>query len=167
MADAVKGRVWSLNREAPISELRSLEQVIGLDLWQARLQTLILGLFAAFAILLAAVGLYGVIAYSVGRRTQEIGIRMALGATAGGVVRLVLAEAVWLILIGVVVGMAAALALARSLGSLLYGVTTTDPANLRDPPGCPDLRRDPGRLPSGAPCLNCRPGQRPPLRVSH
>ena len=102
--------------------------MIGLDLWQARLQTLILGVFAAFAILLAAIGLYGVIAYSVGRRTQEIGIRMALGSTAGRVVRLVLAEAVWLILIGVVVGMTAALALARSLGSLLYGVTTTDPA---------------------------------------
>ncbi len=127
MADSVKNRIWSLNREAPLSEVRSLEQVIGLSMWEARLQTLILGFFAVFAILLAAVGLYGVISYSVGRRTQEIGIRMALGATAGGVVRLILSEAVWLILIGVGVGMAAALALSRSLGSLLYGVQTTDP----------------------------------------
>ena len=127
LAGAVKSRIWSLNREVPLSEVRTMEEVIGYSLWQARLQTVMLVVFAAFAILLAAIGVYGVIAYSVGRRTQEIGIRMALGATGGEVVRLILAEAVWLILSGVVVGMAAALALSRSLSSMLYGVGTKDP----------------------------------------
>jgi predicted permease len=127
ITEAVKSRIWSLNREVPLSDVGTMEQVIGYSLWQARLQTVILGAFAGFAILLAAIGLYGVIAYSVGRRTHEIGIRMALGATGGEVVRLILSEAVWLVLAGLAVGMAAALTLSRSLSSLLYGVGATDP----------------------------------------
>jgi predicted permease len=128
MAEIVKNRIWSLNHEVPLSEVRTMEQVIGLSLWQAQAQSLILAVFAGFAIILAAIGLYGVIAYSVGRRTQEIGIRMALGATRGTVLRLILGEALWMIGAGMAAGLALALALSRWLSNLLYGVTATDPA---------------------------------------
>jgi putative ABC transport system permease protein len=124
---AVRNTVWNLNGNATISDVRSLEQVIAADLWRERLQAVVLGAFAVFAVLLAAIGLYGVMAYSVARRTQEIGIRMALGAGRAAVLWMVLRRSFALVLTGVAIGLAAALALTRYLATLLHGVTPTDP----------------------------------------
>ncbi|HET8547337.1 MAG TPA: ABC transporter permease [Bryobacteraceae bacterium] len=126
-ASAVRSAIWSLNGNAAIAEVRSLEQVIATALWQDRLQTLMLAVFAAFAVLLAAIGIYGVTAYSVARRTQEIGIRMALGAGRAAVLWMVLRRSFVLMLAGVTAGLAIALALTRWLATMLYGVTPTDP----------------------------------------
>ena len=88
---------------------------------------LLLGAFASLALLLAAIGIYGVISYAVSQRTREIGVRMALGATPGGMLRLILGESLQLIFFGVVIGVAAALGLTRMLASMLYGISSTDP----------------------------------------
>lgn len=92
-----------------------------------RFNTVALSIFAGLGLILATVGIYGVMAYSVGQRTHEIGIRMALGAQPGTVMRLVLGQGMLLVLIGVAVGLALSFGLTRILASLLYGVTATDP----------------------------------------
>jgi putative ABC transport system permease protein len=91
---------------------------------------LLLGIFAGVALVLAAVGLYGVMSYTVAQRTREIGLRMALGAQRGDVLRLVVGQGLRLVLVGVVVGLVASLILTRVMTSLLYGVSATDPATL-------------------------------------
>ena len=92
-----------------------------------RLSTVVLGLFAGLALLLASVGIYGVLAYTVEQRAHEIGVRMAMGAEARDVVRIVVRQAVFLALAGIAVGVAGALAANRLIASLLHGVTATDP----------------------------------------
>jgi putative ABC transport system permease protein len=92
-----------------------------------RFLLLLVGLFATAALALAAIGIYGVVAFSVTRRTQEVGIRMALGAERSDVLRLVVGEGAWLALLGVAIGVAASLAITRLLSSLLFGVSATDP----------------------------------------
>lgn len=128
LTTAAQNAVWSLDKNLPVSNVASLEQVIADAVLQPRFNLLLIGIFAAVALLLSAVGLYGVIAYFVTERTREIGIRLALGAQTGDVMKIVVGQGVLLSLIGIAIGIAAAFALARVVASLLYGVSATDPA---------------------------------------
>ncbi len=126
-APALKSAVWALNRGLPISEVVTMEQALEDATAQPRFLMLLAGIFAGIALVLAAVGIYGVMAYSVSRRTREIGIRMSLGADQATVLRMVLAQGIRQALLGVVAGVAASLVLSRLLEHLLYGVAATDP----------------------------------------
>jgi putative ABC transport system permease protein len=119
--------IWSLDKDRPISHVKTMDQLLSESIAQPRLYVFLLGIFACVALALAIVGVYGVMSYSVGQRTREIGIRMALGAGQGDVLRLVVGQGMILILIGVVAGLAAAFALTRVMASLLYGIEATDP----------------------------------------
>ncbi len=111
----------------PIGQVRTMEEVLSQSIAFRRFLMTLITAFAGFALLLAAIGLYGVISYSMSRRTHEIGIRMALGAERGDVLKMVVGQGLKLVLIGVAIGVAGALALTRFLSSLLYGVKPTDP----------------------------------------
>jgi ABC-type antimicrobial peptide transport system permease subunit len=125
---AVRAAMRELDAAIPAFRVQTFEEVVARSLWRQRLQGEVLGVFAVLALLLASVGLYGVIAYAVTQRTRELGVRVALGATRGQVLGLVLGHGVRLTLIGVAIGAVGALALSRLITSLLYGVTPTDPA---------------------------------------
>jgi putative ABC transport system permease protein len=127
VASAVKEQIRAADREQPLSNLRTMEAVIAASVAPQRLNMLLLGVFAAVALALAAVGIYGVIAYTVAERTHEIGVRMALGAGRGDVLRLIVGQGLKLVLSGVGAGLAAAFGLTRLLGKLLFGVSPTDP----------------------------------------
>jgi putative ABC transport system permease protein len=120
--------IWAVDKNQPLSKSDSAETVLSNALAEPRLYTTLLGAFAALALILAAVGIYGVMAYSVAERTREIGIRMALGAQSSDVLRMVIGQAMRLIATGVGIGLVAAFALTRLMSSLLYGVSATDPA---------------------------------------
>jgi putative ABC transport system permease protein len=127
LAEAVRQTVWSLDQNMPIQRIVTMEDRVADVFAPRRFNMLLFGLFAIIALLLAAVGIYGVIAYSVAQRTHEIGIRMALGATSHDVLWLVVRQGMLLTLIGVALGTGAALALTRILKNLLFGVSATDP----------------------------------------
>ncbi len=124
---AIEERIWSINKEQAVTDVKSMEQLVSASNAEPRYQTFLLGLFGGLGLLLALVGIYGVISYSVTQRTREIGIRMALGAEPSGVMRLVLAHGLKLALIGVAIGVGASLGLTRLMSSLLFGVSATDP----------------------------------------
>jgi putative ABC transport system permease protein len=126
VAGAVRAAVQSVDPSLPVSSLRSLDQVIGASLAQRRFNMTLLVVFAAIALILAVAGIYGTVAYAVAQRVQEIGIRVALGATSREILRLVLLDALKPVIAGLVVGIAAAFALAGALDRLVYGVSTTD-----------------------------------------
>jgi putative ABC transport system permease protein len=126
-APALRQAVLELDREQPVSRVAAMEQTLAGSLAAQRFSTVLLGIFAVVALVLAAIGIYGVISFSVTRRTHEIGIRMALGARRADVLRMVVLEGTLLALMGVSIGLAAAFALTRLIGSLLYGVKATDP----------------------------------------
>ena len=127
VAAAVRQAVWSVDKDQPVSHVRTMDQVFAAAISQERFQALLLGLFAALALVLACVGLYGVISYAVAQRTHEIGVRMALGAQPFDVLRLVLRQGMALTIAGLVVGIGVGLLATRVLTDMLYGVTPRDP----------------------------------------
>jgi putative ABC transport system permease protein len=126
VAPAARGILKELDPEMPV-RFRTLSQVYAASLASRRFNVVLLGLFGVTALLLATTGVFGVMAYAVSRRTREIGVRVALGAGTGDVLRMILGEGMRTIVIGVAIGMAIALALTRTVASLLFGVTATDP----------------------------------------
>lgn len=127
LVSAARSEVLQLDQEQPISNVGTMEQLLADSVSRSRFTTLLLGLFAAIALVLATVGIYGVIAYMVTQRTQEIGMRMALGASPRDVLRLVLGQGTRLTLLGVAIGVVAAFLLTRLMASLLFGISATDP----------------------------------------
>jgi len=128
LAPSLRAAVWKLDPTLPISQVLTMDQIVASANARARFQMLLLAAFAVAAALLAAVGIYGVMSYAVAKRTREIGLRMALGANPGDVLRLVVGQGMAVALAGAGVGIAAALPLARLMSSVLYGVRPTDPA---------------------------------------
>jgi putative ABC transport system permease protein len=127
-APAMKEAAWSIDRNLAISGVVTMDGVVAEANAQPRFEMLLLTIFAAVALVLAAVGIYGVIGYSATRRTHEIGVRMSLGATRRDVLLLVVRQGMWLALAGSVTGIAGALLLSQLMTKLLYGVQPTDPA---------------------------------------
>jgi len=124
---AVRGEVAALDKNLPLYDVKTMRQHLGLALLPARLAGSVLGVFGVVALIMAAAGIYGVMAYSVAQRTREIGVRMALGASAGAVLRLMTRQGMKLTLAGMAIGLAASLALTRLMKSMLFGVSATDP----------------------------------------
>ncbi len=127
VAAAVRGEVRSLDPSLPVANVRPMTEVVAASLATPRLTGFLLGTFAVIALLLAAVGIYGVLAYLVSRRTHEIGIRLAIGADRGQVVRMVLSQGIGLATLGLVAGIVGAIGLTRLMTSVLYDVTPADP----------------------------------------
>jgi len=127
LVEDVKKEVWSLDSQIPVSDVHTMDDLMAVSLAQQRFNMLLLGLFALLALVLAAVGIYGTMAYRVGQRRHEIGIRIALGAERRDVLRLVLGDGARLVAAGIALGIFGALALTRSMTSLLFEVGPTDP----------------------------------------
>jgi putative ABC transport system permease protein len=124
---ALRSAIQQLNPNQPLVRVRTMDEAISGSVSDSRFRTLLLGIFAGSALLLSVIGLYGLMAYSVTQRVQEIGIRMTLGAQPSDVLRMVVGQGVRLALIGIAIGVGGALAFSRVLSKFLYGVTSTDP----------------------------------------
>jgi predicted permease len=127
LTSAVRGAIQSVDRELPIYRVTTMDQVVSDSMTQRRFALTLMSIFALVALILAAIGLYGVMAYSVTQRTHEIGIRLALGASRGNVLKMVVGQGLLLALIGVGIGLTAAFGLTRLMAALLFGVSAIDP----------------------------------------
>ena len=127
IAPAVKAAIWSVDKNQPITRVRTMDQILSDSRSRRQLYMTLLGVFAGAALLLAAIGIYGAMAFSVAQRTREIGIRLALGAQPGHVMRQVLGLGTRMVLAGAAVGAVVSLALTRLMESLLFGISATDP----------------------------------------
>jgi putative ABC transport system permease protein len=130
MASGMKAALYAVDSRQPVYNLRTMEEIVRGSQTGSRLMTMLIGIFAAVALLLASLGIYGVVSYAVTQRTNEIGIRIAMGAGVGAVIGLVMKEGFRLVVVGLAVGLAAAIGLSRVLQSLLFGVSAADPAVL-------------------------------------
>ena len=126
LADVVRRAIRALDPEMPVFAITTLRDQVDASLFPARVGAGMLGVFGLLGLTLASIGLYGVMNYSVARRTREIGIRMALGADARGVLRLVMGQALLLVGVGLAVGLVLAVLMGRQMASLLYGIGGTD-----------------------------------------
>jgi ABC-type antimicrobial peptide transport system permease subunit len=127
LVGSIRQAVSGIDPDIPVYDVQTMERYVDQATEQSRLSMTLLGLFSGLALVLASVGLYGVLSYLVTRRTQEIGIRMALGATRADVMRLIVGHGMGLAIAGIGIGLAASWAITRSLGSLLVGVSPHDP----------------------------------------
>jgi predicted permease len=128
LAAAVRAQVTALNKDQAVFNVRTMEQGVTQSITARRFSMLLLAVFAVVALALASLGIYGLMSYAVAQRTREIGVRMALGAQASDVLKLVVREGMKLALVGVTLGLVASLALTRTMKNLLFGVSATDPA---------------------------------------
>jgi len=128
LSDAVKAQVASIDPNLPLSNVRTLDEIVAKSVSQQRFYVTLLGVFASVALVLAAIGIFGVLSYAVSQRTREIGIRMALGAQGRSVIRLIVWQAMLLVAAGVAAGTAAALYLSQTMTKMLFSITPTDPA---------------------------------------
>lgn len=127
LAAAVTKEVRAVDKDQPVANVKLMEEIVAESVAQPRLYTMLLNVFAAVALLLAAVGLFGVIAYSVTQRTREIGIRMALGAQQGAVLKLIVGQGMLLALLGIAIGLVTAFLTTRILATILFGISSLDP----------------------------------------
>ncbi|MBI1790346.1 MAG: ABC transporter permease, partial [Acidobacteria bacterium] len=127
LSSAVREVIWSVDRDQPVALIRTMDSILDQSLENRRLQMQLIGAFAALALALASVGLYGVLSYGVAQRTQEIGVRIALGASPAGVARLIAGQGARLAALGTALGGGAALALTRAFRALLFGIAPEDP----------------------------------------
>jgi putative ABC transport system permease protein len=125
---AVREQLSQMDREVPLSQVATLDRALEATVAAPRMRANLLGLFAALAMILAAIGVYGVVAYMVGQRTQEIGVRRALGANAAAVIGMLMREAMRPVIIGIAIGVGGAFALMRLLSAMLFEVTANDAA---------------------------------------
>jgi len=127
IAAAVRAAVWNVDKDQPVSNVRTMNQVLSDTVSQEKFQTLLLTLFGGLAVLLACIGLYGLISYAVTNRTNEIGLRLALGARHADVLTLILKQGLVITLVGIVIGLSAAFAVTRILAGMLFEISPTDP----------------------------------------
>ena len=130
VAKAIRQEVRKIDKELPVTDVALMPNIVEASLSQPRFRTFLLGVFAAMALVLAAIGVFGVIAYSVSCRTNEIGIRVALGASRSAILRLVLGETLALTFLGLALGVPSALAASRLVSHMLFGISPNDPTTL-------------------------------------
>jgi ABC-type antimicrobial peptide transport system permease subunit len=135
LVTSVRRVMRDLDPKLAVADVRTMEEILGDTYARERLLALLMGAFSSCAVLLAAIGIYGILAYSVSLRTQEIGIRQALGANGSRIIRMVLTDGAWFLMAGLVTGTAASLGLTRLLSSLLFETRATDPMALALAPG--------------------------------
>jgi putative ABC transport system permease protein len=127
LATSVRNAIWAVDKDQPVADIDTMDHIVAEAIARQRFSMLLLGIFAALALVLAAVGIYGVMSYSVAQRTHEIGIRMALGARRADVLQMTVKQGLKLVSVGMILGLAAAFLLTRVLASLLFGISATDP----------------------------------------